>query len=334
MKQGDSGDTVAAAINAPMIVGDYLATGNGSRAEIQIDDASFVRASEDVQLRFTRMDPADHTLQLAAGTIEVSLIKVTDGRPQVETPSIRIRPEEAGSYRITVTSDGQTLLTVRSGQADLIAPQGTQTISQGVTVAIQGSSANPTFRTIQTIAYDDFDTWNADRDKFAWRAYANAYASPDIVGLADLSNYGQWVASPNYGYVWAPYNQYGWAPYSTAAGRGSTTAVGRGWVTSPGVGRRIITAAGSTRRLSAGRGILGRATIGPTGSRRSSRSSTSAAADSVSASAISAGFRWGRTSRTIGTTTSRTSPIARTSSMSRTCITSPTRTAMRAGPAA
>jgi hypothetical protein len=213
VKQGDSGDTVAAAINAPMIVGDYLATGNGSRAEIQIDDASFVRASEDVQLRFTRMDPTDHTLQLAAGTIEVSLIKVTDGRPQVETPSIRIKPEEAGAYRITVTSDGDTLLTVRSGQADLIAPQGTQTITQGVTVAIHGSSANPTFRTIQTIAYDDFDTWNSDRDKFAWRAYANAYASPDIVGQADLSNYGQWVSSANYGYVWAPYNQYGWAPY-------------------------------------------------------------------------------------------------------------------------
>ena len=214
VKQGDSGDTVAAAINAPMIVGDYLATGNGSRAEIQIDDANFVRASEDVQLRFTRMDPADHTLQLAAGTIELSLLKVSDGRPQVETPSIRIRPQEAGAYRVTVTADGDTLLTVRAGQAELIAPQGTQTISQGVTVAIHGSSANPSFRTIQTISYDDFDTWNSDRDKFAWRAYAaTTYASPDIVGLADLSNYGQWISTSNYGYVWSPYSQYNWAPY-------------------------------------------------------------------------------------------------------------------------
>ncbi len=214
MQRGDSGDTVAASINAPVNVGDYLSTPAGdSRAEVQLDANDFVRVGANSQLRFTQLDANNETLQLAAGTIELRMFKyVAD--PQVDTPSISIRPNVAGQYRVSVASDGSTTFTVRSGSADLLAPQGRQTIGAGLTVVISGTSSNPVIRPVAVVAYDDFDSWNAQRDQYAQQAYSDQYINPDMVGADDLNADGHWVWEPDYGNVWVPYGVApGWAPY-------------------------------------------------------------------------------------------------------------------------
>jgi hypothetical protein len=55
VQRGDSGDTVAAAVNAPVMVGDYLSTGDNSRSEVQFDNADFARLGADTQVRFTQL---------------------------------------------------------------------------------------------------------------------------------------------------------------------------------------------------------------------------------------------------------------------------------------
>jgi FecR protein len=216
MQRGDSGDTVAAAINAPMTVGDYLSTtGGDSRAEVQLDANDFVRVGADSQLRFTQLDPSQETVQLAAGTIELRMFKYGVD-PQIDTPSISIRPDLAGSYRVSVESDGSTTFTVRSGSADLFWSEGTRTIAAGMTVAISGSSSNPIIRPVAAIAYDDFDSWNAQRDQYAQQAFSDQYVNADVVGADDLNSYGHWVFVADYGNVWVPYAAAvgpGWAPY-------------------------------------------------------------------------------------------------------------------------
>ncbi|HZV78651.1 MAG TPA: hypothetical protein VFF60_03450, partial [Candidatus Binatus sp.] len=102
IRQAGSSQTVPAAVNAPLTAGDYVLTGDASRAELQIDDANFIRASEDVQLRLSRVEQTDHEVQLAAGTIELSVLKVTGGLTSVQTPAITIMPADAGIFRITV----------------------------------------------------------------------------------------------------------------------------------------------------------------------------------------------------------------------------------------
>src|ERR1022692_1796671 len=107
MQRGDSGDTIAAVINAPVMAGDYLSTTAGtSRAEVQLDDADFVRVGSDAQVRFTQLDPTQGTVQLATGTVELRVLHVTDFHPELQTPSIAIRPDDAGRYRVTVNGDG------------------------------------------------------------------------------------------------------------------------------------------------------------------------------------------------------------------------------------
>ena len=214
VQHGDNGDTEAAVVNAPISVGDYLSTGSGSHAEVQLDNADFVRVASDAQVRFSKLDANDHQLQLAAGTVDLRVLHSSDANIALDTPSITIRPDEAGSYRVTVDSSGSTIFTVRSGQADLIGPQGSQTIDSGTTVLVKGASSNPQVSTIDTVAYDDFDSWNAQRDQYEQATSADQYANQNIVGLDDLDSYGHWVWVSDYGNVWVPNNdQSDWAPY-------------------------------------------------------------------------------------------------------------------------
>ena len=220
MQHADSADKIAAVVNAPVMVGDYVTTGADSRTEVQLDDTNFVRAGAQTQMRFTRLDAADHTLQLAAGTVELSVLRYPEAHPQVQTPSITVRPQDAGRYRITVTDAGETVVTVRSGRADLVGPQGTQTVGAGISVLVTGSASDPRIQNVQTIAYDDFDSWNSERDRFTANALAStayaasSYANSGIVGLSNLNGYGRWGYAPAYGNVWIPYGQVdGWSPY-------------------------------------------------------------------------------------------------------------------------
>jgi len=215
MQHGDGSDTFAAMINAPLAVGDYVNTAKeDARAELQLDDSDFVRVAPGTQLRFTQLDPQADALQLAAGTVEVSELASTDLRPRVDTPSIGVQADRAGRYRVSVTNNGDTVVTVRSGRADLISPQGTQTITVGNSVVVSGASSSPTIKPISYVSPDGFDQWNSQRDAFLLHTDSGPYTESGIVGLEDLNQYGHWVDEPEYGQVWVAYDQpAGWAPY-------------------------------------------------------------------------------------------------------------------------
>ncbi len=214
VQRGDSATPVAAAINAPVLGADYVTTGDGARSEIQFDGSSSVRLGAGVQMRFTHLDTAARELQLAAGTIDLRLLRGTDGRSQIDTPSISVRPRAAGSYRVSVDSAGATQVTVRAGSADIVTAQGTQSLGTGTTLLAQGAASNPWIQRIDAIAYDDFDRFNRERDDRENRGLADDYAAPGVAGIDDLDAYGRWVTDGGYGNVWVPYNAASsWAPY-------------------------------------------------------------------------------------------------------------------------
>ena len=215
IQRGDAGGTIAAVVNAPVLGADYLTTGDGSRAELQFDGNTLVRLGANVQMRIAHIDDGDRSVQLAAGTIEVRLLHGIDGRTTVDTPSISVEPRSSGSYRITVDEDGVTRVTVRSGHADIITPQGQNGLDAGVTLVASGPASQPDTRTEAALAYDSFDAFNQQRDADAQRALAEApYVDEQIGGVADLPSYGHWADDGSYGEVWMP-NAVGagWAPY-------------------------------------------------------------------------------------------------------------------------
>jgi hypothetical protein len=214
IKRADSNDTVAGAVNAPVSEGDYVTTRADSRVEIQYGFGSAIRVAPDTQLRFTHLDPTNHALQLAEGTVEMRVFRGLEAHPEVDTPSATIRPDERGQYRITVTNDGNTEVTVRSGHADVTTQSGTQTISPDSTLLVEGEGNDVRFRTIETVANDGFDEWNAERDSAFERVRDYAYVDQGIVGADDLDQYGHWVDEASYGEVWTPNEPADWSPYS------------------------------------------------------------------------------------------------------------------------
>jgi len=215
VQRGDSAAPIDAAVNAPVLAADYVTTGDASHAEVQFDGMSTVRLGDNVQMRFTRIDPGNRQLQLAQGTIEMRLLRGTDGENDIDTPSVSIHPLDTGSYRVTVDSDGRTLVTVRAGQAEVVMPQGNQVVSAGSTLLAQGPASSPSVQPVETVAVDDFDNFNRDCDQREAPALASEpYVNPQVPGVADLDADGRWVQDNSYGQVWVPQNVASdWAPY-------------------------------------------------------------------------------------------------------------------------
>jgi len=226
--RGDSGAQVAATINAPLMPGDYIATGAGSDAEVQFDGISMLRLAQSTQVRFVNLDPSSREMQLASGTIDLAELQGADGSPQIDTPSLTLRPSQSGDYRVSVLGNGQTLVTVRSGEAAIATGAGWQTLTPGSTLVAYGPYSNPSTVMQGAIAWDSFDQFNASRDHSMVSAYnSNPYLAPTLAGYSNFANYGQWQNVPGYGYAWAPNNQSqtNFAPYQNGQ-----------WVWEPGYG--------------------------------------------------------------------------------------------------
>lgn len=217
IKHGDGGQEQAGAVNAPLEAGDYLTTGDSSRAEIQLDPNTIVRAGSDTQLRFTQLDGQQAVTQIAQGSIELRVFATGSDNVSVQTPSVDVEPSEAGEYLITVTGDGNTQVTARSGSLAVVTPQGTQQVDPGRTMVVAGSATNPQYQYIDEVAQTDLEQWGDQRDEgiVAANGAEAPYVNGDMVGTSDLDQYGQWVDIPGYGDAWVPSGVApDWTPYS------------------------------------------------------------------------------------------------------------------------
>lgn len=221
--RGDSGAQVAATTNGPVAPGDYIATGPGF-AELQFDGSSMLRLANTTQVRLVSLAPGSREVQVASGTVELAVLSGQSGNTQIDTPTVTVRSNQTGDYRISVLGNGETLVTVRRGSASVSSSNGTQNLTPGATLASYGNSVSMQ----NAVAFDSFDQFNSSRDRNAVTAYnANPYLSPQLAGYSNLANYGQWQNVPGYGYAWAPNNQSqsNYAPYQNGQ-----------WVWEPGYG--------------------------------------------------------------------------------------------------
>jgi hypothetical protein len=215
VKRGDSGDLVAAVINAPLLAQDHVQTSPGSRAEVQLDYANMIRIAPNTDVGFADLEYHRYQIQLGAGSIIYRVLRPSDAQAEVDTPSIAVRPTQEGDYRISVLDDGSTQISVRSGEIEVYSPRGTQRIEAGQAMLVRGDSSDPEFQMTGQIQRDQFDDWSANRDRQLLASQSYEHVSPDIYGADDLDSYGNWVPS-QYGNVWEPRSAGAdWAPYST-----------------------------------------------------------------------------------------------------------------------
>lgn len=214
VKRGDNGQLVAAIMNAPVMTQDQLQTSPGSRAEVQLDYGNILRLAPNTAVNFADLEYGRYQIQLGAGTIIYRVLRNDNAQTEVDTPSIAFRPMGEGEYRISVLDDGTTQITVRSGNAQILSPRGSEQLQVGHTTLVRGNPSDPEFQTSYEIAHDQFDDWSENRDRELLASQSYKYVSPDEYGADDLDAYGKWVPS-QYGQVWAPQAPTpDWAPYS------------------------------------------------------------------------------------------------------------------------
>ena len=213
VRRGDSGEIVAAALNAPVLVQDGVITNQGSRAEVQFDSSNMIRMGPMAEIRLSELEYNRYQIQIARGTVTFRVLRDQTSEVELSTPTVSVRPVTRGSYRVTVRDDGTTEITVRSGDVDIYTPRGSERLSAGRMMLARGTPADPEVQVVGALQLDEWDQWNERRDRDLERSQSTQYVSKDIYGVEDLDNNGRWVADAEYGNVWSPYATAGWAPY-------------------------------------------------------------------------------------------------------------------------
>ena len=229
----------AIGLNYPVASGDNLWVGGDGRAEVDYGGGQF-RLAGDTNLHVSRLDENRVALFIAQGRVIIRVRVLDSGdSARIDAPNAQIQLNRPGLYRIDVAPDRQsTLVTVREGEAVVVLANGAQQTLPGQTAVVTGQ--NPPAADIRNgIGQDGFDDWSASRDRRYERPRATAYVSPQMVGHADLDEYGTWQSTPEYGAVWYPTAVAAdWAPYrdgywTNVGGWGSTWVDAAPWGYAP-----------------------------------------------------------------------------------------------------
>jgi hypothetical protein len=213
-QRGDSGTWSAAVLNQPVVNGDKVSTGPGGRAEVQLDYANILRLGSGAQANIANFTHKYIQVQIGQGLANYSVFGESEAEPEIDTPNVALHPaHQDGVFRIEVRPDGDSIIIVRKGEAQISTPQGIADIKPGDMATVRGSGADAKYKITPAPERDDWDRWNSDRDRMIHEAAAWHHTNKYYVGSEDLDANGTWEDAPDYGQVWVPNEPDGWAPY-------------------------------------------------------------------------------------------------------------------------
>src|SRR3984893_3899885 len=226
-RRGDTGDWAAAALNQPLVGGDRISTGDGSKAEVQLDHSNILRLGNNAQVKIAtveraKIERAQIQVQVGQGLAYYTVFEDSEAEVEIDTPNAAVRPtSKEGIYRIEVNGF-ETHVIVRAGAADISTPQGSTHVETGQAATVRGTTDEAGSVLGGAPSNDSWDSWNNDRDEEIRNAQSWNYTNRYYVGSEDLDAYGHWINVPDYGRGWAPTAAGNWSPYR--AGR---------WVSEP-----------------------------------------------------------------------------------------------------
>ena len=209
--------------NLPLLAGDQIYTGNGSRAEIQLARGNYIRLPENSELTISVLSESGAQFELTDGVaiIRVERLSNTFRRFEVDTPNTAVVLQRDGLYRVEVRGEKNSALIVSRGEAEVSTDEGTFRVREGHRVSVDTATGGR-LELAADAAGDSWDQWSHDRDITIARTGADI--SPDYVsnyettyndfyGASDLSSYGTWTNYSSYGQCWIPRVGADWAPY-------------------------------------------------------------------------------------------------------------------------
>jgi FecR protein len=234
----ESDQWIAATANQPFSVGDRIYTRDNSRASLAFTGRNFARLNPNSSLDVLSLDDQRTQLALRDGSAVFDVGYLNSGDLfEVATPYGAVDFEQPGLYNVGI-DNGQVLVSVLSGLAQVVGMGGSGQISKGELLTLIGSTAADVvlsqidgrdagylvddyygYQYPQNYdgRYRDYNAYLSDPYYFDpyRRNVSYQYANSYIPGLNELDYYGDWQNIDNYGYAWAPRVDDGWMPYQT-----------------------------------------------------------------------------------------------------------------------
>jgi hypothetical protein len=256
-------DDSAARPNTPILAGDRIATGTGSRVEAILADGNVLRIDVRTSLRFDRLartyeaDDDRNAIYLERGAVSLEHRWPTsrEQATRIDTDDATILFPDEGRLRVETGRRG-TEVYVASGRAEVYARSGRTTLRAGQ-YAFAAGEASLEVDWLEE-PRDGFSRFVAERRDLAAGQTAPGYVSPEYgydYAAADFDRYGSWIlvdgsyawrpsVGPDWqpyvdgywrwspaGLTWVSYEPWGWLPYHYGSWYWD---VGFGWYWSPG----------------------------------------------------------------------------------------------------
>jgi hypothetical protein len=235
---GQSDQWIAATENQPVSVGDRIYTRDKSRASLAFTGRNFARLNPNTSLDVLALNDARTQLAMRDGSAMFDVGYLNSGDLfEVATPYGAVDFQQPGLYNVGI-SNGQVLVSVLSGLAQVVGLGGTGQISKGELLTLVGSTAADAVLSQidgRDAGYlvDDYYSYEYPRyydgryrdynsylsDPYYYDPYRRnvsyQYVNSYIPGLYDLDYYGDWRNVDGYGNCWAPRVDAGWSPYQS-----------------------------------------------------------------------------------------------------------------------
>jgi hypothetical protein len=227
---------IAATANQPFSVGDRIYTRDNSHASLAFTGRNFARLNPNTSLDVLTLNERRTQLALRDGSAIFDVGYLDRGDLfEVATPYGAVDFEQPGLYNVGI-DNGQVLVSVLSGLAQVVGLGGSGQISKGEMLTLLGQTAADVvlsrldgrdagylvddyygyqYPQYYDGRYRDYNVYANDPYYFDpyRRNVSYQYVNSYVPGLYDLDYYGDWRNVDGYGYSWAPRVDAGWAPY-------------------------------------------------------------------------------------------------------------------------
>jgi FecR protein len=146
--------------------GDRVATESESRVELRLSDSQTLRLAPNSRMQLQELAPQRIRVRLETGLANYEMQSEADIPTEIQTPNVAVRTQSAGVYRVEVKPRYLTEITVREGQAEIMAADGAIAAASGQTIMVKGLK-DPLYKTVPAPVTDEWDHWNKERSQLA-----------------------------------------------------------------------------------------------------------------------------------------------------------------------
>ncbi|MCI0620210.1 MAG: FecR domain-containing protein [Acidobacteria bacterium] len=202
-------------INTPILEGDKIWVGRDGRAEVEFENGSFARLSENTIVELSRLPDVNDTqgieIRLNQGLASFDILPAAGFAVHTSLFSARLR--DAASFRLDVETDGSGRLVVFHGRVEVSGASTRLFLRNGETVRFLSQDADRYYLETNYVK-DDWDRWNDERKDYLSKITQERFHYGDRGWTtADLYNYGSWYDVPTYGRIWRPTVSIDWVPF-------------------------------------------------------------------------------------------------------------------------